>query len=101
MTPAAARARRAADLERRRNTEHADALDFLVYGDEGPRGPHAARCVHDVPCAREYDPLPYPEAMPDPSLYEGTGIAALYGLPGGEAHAWQLAGWNLNPRSTP
>lgn len=44
---------------------------------------------------RDYDPMPYPEAMPTPeSDYVGTGIGLLYGL-GGEQHAWQLAGWNV------
>lgn len=46
-------------------------------------------------CAREYDPMPYAEAEPLPGFHDGTGIAALYGLPGGDAHAWQLAGWNV------
>jgi hypothetical protein len=88
---------------KRRNDEANDALDFLFLGDADGR--HAAKCVHALaggePCSRSYDPLPYPEAEPaDARLYEGTGIAALYGLPGGEAHAWQLAGWTLAPRAT-
>lgn len=96
--PAEAMARRAVELAIVRNRQAADALDFLVYGDEGGR--HANKCVHALagrePCSREYDPLPYPEAAPaEPRMYEDTGIAALYDLPGGEAHAWQLAGWNL------
>lgn len=82
-----------------RNREFADALDFIVYGDEDGR--HAETCVHAEPCAREYDPLPYPEALPaEPRLYEGTGIGALYGLPETDCHLWQLAGWNLVPRSS-
>lgn len=33
--------------------------------------------------AHVYDPRPYPEAEPaDPSMYAGTGIGALYDLPG-------------------
>ena len=93
VAPAEARARQAADVARRRNAEANDALDFLVYGDEDGR--HSAKCINEPTCSRDYDPLPYPEAAPDPALYEGTAIAALYGLPGGERHAWQLAGWNV------
>lgn len=97
------RRRNATDVAARRNAEAACALDFLVYADDGPRGPHAPRCDHTLAgrdaCARVYDPQPYPEAVPD-AAYEGTGIGALYGLPGCESHAWRLDGWNLDPRST-
>jgi hypothetical protein len=87
-------AKRAAEAWRRREKEANDALDFLFLGNEDGR--HDARCVHAVPCSRDYDPVPYPEATPtDVRMYEDTGIGALYGLPGGEAHAWQLAGWNV------
>jgi hypothetical protein len=100
-TPAGARAAREAEHVARRGREHACALDFLVYGDEPEREPHAARCVFPVPCSRDYDPLPYAEAEPvDLKLYEGTSIGALYGMPGGEHHLGQLAGWNVRPRST-
>lgn len=50
---------------------------------------------------REYNPLPYPEALPkDTEMFEGTAIGFLCGLFGesgcaGYEHAWQLAGWNL------
>lgn len=102
--PDEARARHAGEVRKRRNLEAACALDFLVYGDDEKRGPHAERCVHASagldPCSRYYDPLPYPEAAPEPGLYEGTGIGALYGVPGGEHLLGQMAGWNLNPRST-
>lgn len=96
--PSEAVARRAAAVEARRNAEANDALDFMFLGDD--EGRHAEKCVHakagGAPCSRGYDPMPYPEAAPaDPGMYEGAGIAALYGLPGGEAHLWQLAGWNL------
>jgi hypothetical protein len=95
VTSAEARHRRALAAERRRQDEALCARDFLTWGDT--RGSHAKFCVFgaDDPCSRTYDPWPYPEAEPDPSLYEGTGIGALYGLPGSEVHAWQLAGWNL------
>lgn len=98
IAPFEARARRAVELAQRRNAEANDALDFLFLGDEDGR--HSAKCIHPEPCSRDYDPLPYPEAEPDSRLYEGTGIGALYGAPNCEAHLWQLAGWNLNPRST-
>lgn len=48
-----------------------------------------------------YDPLPYPEAAPhDPRLYEGTGIGALYGVPGCERFLPELGDWRLVPRTT-
>lgn len=94
VAPLEGRLKRAAEVAKRRNAEANDALDFVFLGNEDGR--HDAKCLHAVPCSRDYDPSPYPEAVPaDPRMYEGTGIAALYGLPGGEAHAWQLAGWNL------
>jgi hypothetical protein len=85
----------------RRQAEGACALHFLVYGDEDT--PHRERCLFARegrdPCSRTYDPLPAGTEPPDPRLYAGTGIGLLYGM-GGESHAWQLAGWNLDPRST-
>jgi hypothetical protein len=99
-----AREARAAELRARRGREHACALDFLVYGDAEDREPHATRCIHPDPCSRNYDPMPYPEAMPMGRLYEGTGIGALYELgmetESGRSFAPDLAGWNLMPRST-
>lgn len=48
-----------------------------------------------------YDPAPYREAIPhDTRMYEGTGIGALYGLPGSERFLSELGGWRLVPRST-
>jgi hypothetical protein len=99
MTPAEARARRMTDRAQWRNIEANDAMDFLFMGDD--EGRHRERCVHAEPCSRNYDPLPYPEAEPhDTRLYDGTGIGALYGAQDSERHLWQLAGWNLVPRST-
>lgn len=44
---------------------------------------------------RIYDPRPYPEAEPhDLTLYEGTGIGALYDVPGCE-HLLALGDWTL------
>lgn len=104
FAPPEARDRRRNEVRARRNAEAACALDFLVYGDgdaDDPR-PHAERCVHgaDDPCSRNYDPYPTREAEPEGRMYENTGIGALYGLPGCEGLMWQLAGWNLVPRST-
>lgn len=43
-----------------------------------------------------YDPMPYPEAEPhDPTLYEGTGVGALYGLPGCEPFLAELGDWRI------
>lgn len=94
---------RAREVAKQRDREHADALDFVVYGDEDGR--HTSKCVHALagrePCSRTYDPRPYAEALPAESrMYAGTGVGLLYGLPGSEVHAWQLAGWNLAPGST-
>lgn len=63
-------------------------MHFLTEGHDA----HLVHCIHAEPCSRNYDPGEEPF---HPTLYEGTGIAALYDLPGGERHAWQLAGWNL------
>ena len=91
-------AKQAAELAKRRREELADAFHFLTVDAEK----HADRCVYKrrggVPCTRSYDPLPYREALPDDlRMYEGTGVGAIYGLPGSEVLAWQLAGWNLTP----
>lgn len=100
----------ASDVRHRRDRESACALDFRVYGDGAPTDDffghpvtpvsHAERCVCSPPCSFDYDPRPYAEAEPaDHSLYEGTGIAALYGLPGAEHHLSQLQGWNVRKES--
>jgi len=97
--------RNALDVAKRRNVEANDAMDFRFLGDD--EGRHAEKCVHDVPCSRNYDPL---EAPDDTRMYEGTGVGALYGL-GDEVTTTlhkenghvtvtrslvaELAGWNL------
>jgi hypothetical protein len=93
VTPAEARYKRAARLVGLRAAERACAIDFLRHGDE--RGIHAKRCVFGEAdaCSRDYDPYPTAEATPDPRMYEGTAIGALYGF--GTTAAWQLAGWNV------
>lgn len=105
---AGALARDAQRLAKRRLAQFKDARDFLWNGDKAGR--HVERCVyalaceHDSgcrregcqPCSRDYDPMPYPEAAPEPAReYAGTGVGALYGLPGTEQHLWQLAGWSV------
>lgn len=95
---------------KRREREVACALDFIYEGNltrdgELPRdarnrlapakGRHGQRCVHDTPCGRDYQPMPYPEAEPSGDFYEGTGIGLLYGLAGPAELAADLAGWNL------
>jgi hypothetical protein len=93
VTPGESRAKRAERAAKIRADEFLCAWDFLVWGDT--RGKHADFCVFPDPCSRNYNPWPYIEAEPDPRLYEGTGIGALYGLKGSELYVWQLAGWNL------
>lgn len=95
MTPAEAKVRRGLEADKRRADQALCARDFLTWGDT--RGIHSKFCVWgaDEACSRNYDPYPTAEAAPDPGLYEGTGIGALYGLRGSERHSWQLAGWNL------
>jgi hypothetical protein len=75
------------------------ARDFLTWGDT--RGKHADFCMfgESDACSRTYNPWPYVEAEPDPRMYEGTGIGALYGFDNSDQHAWQLAGWNLATQS--
>jgi hypothetical protein len=112
LTSGDARAQHAHELQGRRASEAACALDFLVYGDgDGPTMTpwgssvpvaHAERCIHGprAACSRTYDPVPYDEAEPvDARLYEGTSIGALYGLPGSEGIVLELEGWELAPRT--
>jgi hypothetical protein len=47
--------------------------------------------------ARVYDPGQEPD---DPTLYEGTGIGALYGLPGSEKYLAELGDWTLGRESS-
>jgi hypothetical protein len=95
VTPSEAKAKRAKRAAKNRADMTLCARDFLTWGDT--RGIHAKLCMFgpDDPCSRTYDPWPDKEASPDPLVYEGTGIGALYGLKGSEHHLWQLAGWNL------
>lgn len=76
---------------RRRAAAWADASRFLTEDEE------LHECTHDEPCSRWYDPRPRGlESEPFPAhWYAGTGIGALYNLPGSEAYLWQLAGWNI------
>lgn len=88
-----------------RNAEAACALDFRVYGDGQPGEffgqpvtpiMHAERCVCTPACSFNYDPWPNAEAEPvDTALYEGTGIGALYFVPGSPDISRALAGWNV------
>lgn len=84
----------------RRQAERDDAWDYLIRGDLDDR--HTKRCLYALEggeaCSRDYNPMPYPDALPDPVTYEGTGIGALYGLRDTERFLWQLAGWNIRKR---
>lgn len=49
--------------------------------------------------AHIYDPLPYPEAVPDPRMFDGTGVGLLYGSRA-SAHLEPLLGdWRVIPGS--
>jgi hypothetical protein len=109
---AALKQRRAAELAARRLGQQACAASFLLDGEEG----HARVCVHALAgaeaCARVYNPTPEPaiksqagrvivtprqRALPaGEALYAGTGIGALYGLPGTTRFLHQLAGWEVS-----
>jgi hypothetical protein len=93
MTADQARTKRAEAVARRRLAERICRSDFLWRGD-------AHQCTQEEPCSRDYDPMPYPEALPkDLRMYEGTGIGAIYGLDYSTDMAWQLAGWNIGRQS--
>ena len=103
-------AQRLARNARKREEQRLCAGDFLLFGDTV--GQHAKRCVYALPgngptgnghpnlpaCSRQYDPGPPPD---DEKLYEGTALATLWetdtDVP--NAHAWQLAGWNVRRRT--
>jgi len=88
------RAKRATEVAKRRNAEANDAYDFRYFGDE--EGRHSARCLFakrgGPACARDYILFEEPD---DPTLYEGTGIGALYGLPNTDQFAYLMAGWTI------
>lgn len=87
-----ARRFRELELEHRRERQKDSAWHWLTTG-ENPEGAH--KPPYGSAWDRDYNPQPYPEAVPDPDFYEGCEIGALYGFPGAEHHVWQLAGWNL------
>lgn len=77
------------ELEHRRWAQEHDAAHFLYTGESIGVPPYGSEWN------RDYNPRPYPEAVPDPDMYMGTSIGFLYGMHGSECHAWQIAGWNL------
>lgn len=98
MNAAEARRMRALEVDKRRAEERADAYRFLLTGEALDDAPFASfidrgRGEFAEACSLVYD---IGETVPplDEQMYVGTGIGLLYGL-GGEAHAWQLAGWNV------
>lgn len=91
-----AKADNAEAARRRREAEREDALDFLMHGDADGR--HSDKCIHEEPCSRDYNTMPYPDALPDAKHYAGTGIGALYGFENTERFLWRLAGWNVTKR---
>ena len=60
--------------------------------EEAERAARAEAAVLAAAADHVYDPGPEPD---DPSLYEGTGIGALYGLPGCERFLGELGDWTL------
>jgi len=98
-----ARARHVFDsqLAERRDRENACAIDFVVYGNPEGRHEDYATKLGVKPFTRDYQPLPYPEALPFPEAdYEGTGIGLLYDLtdpndPRVRPQLLEMAGWSL------
>ena len=76
---------------KQRNAELDCAFRFLTEGE-----PHEESCTWakrgEGPCSRTYNPGEEPEQ----SLYEGTGIGALFGWT--ESRVYELAGWNVSTR---
>ena len=60
--------------------------------EEAERAARAEAAVLAAAADHVYDPGPEPD---DPSLYEGTGIGALYGLPGSERFLAELGDWTI------
>lgn len=95
----AQRQKDAARLARRRDDERNDALHFLYHGHDAHAGVCLFRREGGEPCSRDYDPMPHFEAaLTEPRFYDGSGIGALYGLPGSERLCASLAGWNVRRR---
>lgn len=86
------KAERAEEQARKRERQQYAAATFLVEGKAGDEPPHGKEW------SREYNPRPYPEAVPSADVYAGTGIGFLYGFwdeKNGSPVAWQMAGWQL------
>jgi hypothetical protein len=81
--------RRKEELQRRRDSHARDSWYFLTTGKSRGVPPYGQDWN------RDYNPRPYPEAVPDPYMYSGTGIGFLYGYPDTEQFAWEMAGWNV------
>lgn len=91
--PEESRLPREAYLSSLREHQAHDAWHFRLTGD--PEG--SVKPPYGKEWDREYNPVPYPEAKPDPEEYMGTGIAAIYGWESEEY--WQLAGWNITNKN--
>lgn len=80
-------------LLKRAQKQSAEAWHFLTTGESKGIPPYGQTWN------RNYTPACYPDTyadtVPDPDMYMGTGIGALYNLEGSQAFMWQLAGWNI------
>lgn len=75
------------------------AADQFVW--EGVVPDWAAEPAYGKEWNREYNPAPYPEAVVDEEMYDGTGVGFLYGMDSSvddtkrKAYDLQMAGWTL------
>lgn len=84
-------------VAQRRAAERVAAFEFLTTGASDGPAPDGA------PWSRDYDPVPYPEAVPhDLRMYEGTGVGALYGHLDAASRPFfaDLAGWSITRRKS-
>lgn len=88
--------RRNFNLDReRREQQKFGAQQFLFLGESEIDPPYGTGWD------REYNPSPYPDAKPDPEMYDGTGVGHLYGLDSSTNRRnfsyfnLLMAGWNL------
>ena len=88
-------------VEERRFREEEAARDYVAFSGEWPDAGGECAPPYGKSWNFDYNPTPYPEAVPDAEMYEGTGVGFLYGFDSSEGgmllRYWQkeLAGWKL------